>query len=154
MPQKNLKTRRCRRPRQAGQAMVESALVLLVFLMTLVAVIDFGQLMFTHQMMVERARAGLRYGMINAWDGTGDAIANVILYNKAHPNPTPTVSTFGLKRANIVVTRTAGTTADPNDVRLKVSIVNYKFKFLTPFIAKSFTNNYAVVQSAPLMYRN
>jgi len=27
--------------------------------------------------MVERVRAGVRWGVVNAWDGTGDQIANI-----------------------------------------------------------------------------
>lgn len=136
-----------------GQGLVEAALVLLVFLSTLIAVVDFGQLLFTHQMLVERVRFGLRWGMINAWDGKGDAVANVILYGD--PAPQEKGSTFlGLKRENLEVTQTPGTAMNPNDLRLKVRIVNYTFHLFTPMISRSFTNNYAIVESAPILHRD
>jgi len=148
----NLSHRRHYSQGQRGQALVESALILMLFLMTLIAALDFSQVLFTHQMLVERTRSGLRWGMIHAWDGSGDAIANMILYNQSTAG---TGGTFmGLTRANVSVTYTPATAANPNDVRLKVSIVDYKFRFFTPFIAKSFTNNRAVIESAPHLYRN
>jgi len=155
MPHKNLNPRQEKRKRQRGQAMVESALVLLLFLSTLIAVLDFSQLLFTQQMLVERTRSALRWGMIHAWDGSGDSIANIILFNQSTARPDAAfVSGFmGLKRANISVTYTEGTVANPNDARLRVAIVDYQYRFITPYLAKSFANNNAVVQSAPMLYR-
>lgn len=139
--------------RQSGQSLVETALVLLLFLCTLIAAVDFSQLLFTHQMLVERVRSGLRWGMINPWDGTGDAVANVIMYK--HWNPQQKGAPFlGLKRENIEVIQTPGTGENPNDLRLRIRVVNYQFHFFTPFISRTFTNNYAVVESAPILYRN
>jgi hypothetical protein len=128
--------------------MVESALVLVVFPMVLFAIMD----LFTHQMPVERTRSGLRWGMIHAWDGTGDEIANMIRYNQ--PTAGSGAAFMGLTRANISVTYSAPTVANPNDARLKVAMVNYNFRFVTPFLLNSFTNNRAVIQSAPHLYRN
>jgi hypothetical protein len=152
MRQKNPNLKPSRRAQQSGQGLVEAAMILVVFLAVITATLDFGQLLFTHQMLVERVRTGLRWGMIHAWDGTGDSVANVILYD--HPNPgNKRGSCLNLKRANVEVTRVAGTPADPNDLRLKVRIVDYRLTCFTPFISRSFTNNYAVVESAPILYR-
>jgi hypothetical protein len=151
MHPKNQNPSSSRRRKQGGQALVESSLTLLLFLMTLIAALDFSQLLFTHQMLVERVRVGLRWGMINSWDGTGDGIANVVMYNQ------PTAKTggayLGLTRANVQVAYSPATAANPNDVQVKVSIVNYRYQFLTPFIAHSFTNNGAVVETTPVTYR-
>jgi len=135
-----------------GQMLVETALILMVLVMCLIAIVDFSQLLFTHQMLVERTRSGLRWGMIHAWDGTGDGIKNMILYNQSTAKAGATFS--GLTRANIRVTYTAPTVADPNDARLMVAIVDYRYTFFTPFISKSFTNKNAVIESAPHLYRN
>lgn len=137
---------------RTGQALVESALVLMVLLMSLIAIVDFSQVLFTHQMLVERTRSGLRWGMIHAWDGTGNGIRNMILYNQ--PTTRSGATFAGLTPSNVSVTYSAPTAANPNDVRLKVAIVGYTYRFFTPFLAKSFTNNVAVVESAPHLYRN
>lgn len=139
-------------PRAArrGQALVESALVLFIAICTVIAIMDFSQLLFTHQLLVERSRAALRWGMINKWDGTGDKIANLIIYGRTSGGSGP--GALGLTRANVRVTYTPGTFANPNDARLTVAIVDYDYRFFTPFIARKFRNNFAVVESAPYTY--
>lgn len=136
--------------RRRGQALVETALILLIVICTVVAIMDFSQLLFTHQLLAERARAALRWGMINRWDGTGDRIANVVLFGRPAGGAGP--AALGLTRANVRVTFTPGTAANPNDARITIAIVDYDFRFFTPFIAGRFRNNFAVVESAPYMY--
>lgn len=139
---------------RSGQALVESALILLLFITTLVGILDVSQLLFIHQSLVERTRDALRWGIVQPWDGTGAKIQNMVLYRTATaPSGIEPPGFLGLVRANVLVTRTAGTVADPNDERLQIAIVNYNFNFFTPFIAKTFTNNSAVIESAPLLYR-
>lgn len=148
MRQKN--PNRDARRRRRGQALVESALILLIVICTVIAIMDFSQLLFTHQLLVERSRAALRWGMINKWDGTGDRIANMVLYGSPTGGTGP--GALGLTRANVRVTYTPGTAANPNDARITIAIVDYDYRFFTPFIASSFRNNFAVVESAPYTY--
>lgn len=136
--------------RDRGQALVESALVLIVVITTIIAILDFSQLMFTHQLLVERTRHALRWGMINKWDGTGDKIASMVMYGRPTGGTGPGV--LGLTRANVRVVYTPGTANNPNDARLTVAIVNYDYRFFTPFIARTFRNDYAVVESSPYSY--
>src|SRR5205814_3656855 len=68
-----------RRSTQSGQALVESGLILFIFLVFLIGTFDFGQYLYFHQSLSERARAALRYGIINAADRTG--IQNMAVYN-------------------------------------------------------------------------
>ncbi len=137
--------------RRRGQALVESALVLLLAITTVIAILDFSQLLFTHQLLVERTRHALRWGMIHKWDGTGDKIANVLIYgNPLSESTAPGV--LGLTRANVRVTFTPGTANEPSDARLTVAIVDYDYRFFTPFIAGKFRNNFAVVESSPYVY--
>jgi Flp pilus assembly protein TadG len=149
---KNLNHRPSRKQKQLGQALVESALVIFPLLLTLIAVLDFGQVLYTRQLLVERTRSAVRWGMINAWDGTGNGIANMIMYNQ--PTVKQSRTLLGLTRSNITVTYSPPTAADPNDQRLKVAIVGYHYRLLTPFIAGTFVNNCAVVESTPILYRN
>lgn len=144
---------RMRRARRSGQAIVESALILLVFLATLIGAMDFGQLLLTHQALVNRTREAIRWAVVNQWDGTGDKIANRIRYNSTTvPEGSPSPY-FGITRENVQVTYTAGTVANPNDEIITVAIVNYQYKLFSPWIAGSFTNNTSVVESAAMIYR-
>jgi hypothetical protein len=138
--------------RRRGQAFVEAALVFLVFVATFVGALDFSQLLFTHQIMVERVRAGVRWGSVNAWDGTGDQIANVVRYDSSTV-PDGATAFLGLTRANISVVHTAGTTLNPNDETIKVSIVDYDFRFISLWIARTYNGNYAALETAPMLYK-
>src|SRR2546425_3465774 len=66
--------------KQSGQAILESALIMLVFLLIFIGIIDFGQFLYFHQSLTERARAGARYGAVHTL-GDGSAAANVAIYN-------------------------------------------------------------------------
>jgi hypothetical protein len=141
-----------KRNRERGQAFVEAALVLLVFLAGVIGAMDFGQLLFTHHLMVDRVRAGVRWGEVNAWDGAGDQIANMVRYGSP-TQPDGAAPFLGLTRANVSVVRTAGSVADPNDERITVSIVDYNFRFFSPWIAKTYSGNYVAVETGPMLYK-
>ena len=68
--------------RQHGQSMVESTFVLVVFFSLLFGVIDCGQVLVAHQALVERVRSAVRWGVVRPYDGTGDQVANLILYGQ------------------------------------------------------------------------
>jgi Flp pilus assembly protein TadG len=156
MRQKNQNRKRMDVPvkhkRERGQAFVETALILLVFLASLIGAMDFGQLLFTHQLMVERVRSGVRWGVVNAWDGTGDKVANMVLYNSS-TIPAGATPFLGMTRANVSVVHTDANVADPNDERMTVSIVDYNFNFFSPWIAHTYSGNYVAVESAPMQYK-
>jgi Flp pilus assembly protein TadG len=148
----NRATRHCGKSRR-GQAMVESALVLLAFIAIMVATMDFGHLLFSHHTMVERVRAALRWAVVNPYDGTGDKVANMILYQQPTVPQNPQSTFMGLARSNLQITYTAANTSNPNDERITVAIVDYQFRFFSPWIAGSFINNASVIESAAMLYK-
>src|SRR6266849_5789644 len=95
-------TSRRRRTGQ-GSVMVETALIFIVFAGMLIGAFDFGQFLFIHQALVERARYAARWGAIN--DPTDSAsITNMVLYNQATTPPPGTGSYFNLTAGNVTVT--------------------------------------------------
>ena len=70
-----------RRRKQRGQAIVEGALTLLTFAALLIGILDFGQVIYFHQTLTERARAAARYGAVNPT--ATSAIQNVAVFNAA-----------------------------------------------------------------------
>src|SRR3954466_2492017 len=118
---------------QRGQAMLESALVLLIFVPVLMGIADFGQFIYFHSSLTERARAASRYGAVHTYtDGT--AIQNVAVYN----DPSPADGTKPL----LPYLTTSLVTATLNDVntdaaRITVTITNYPFNFISGFMSKS-----------------
>jgi Flp pilus assembly protein TadG len=123
---------RVRRARQKGSAMVEAALLGIIFFSMLVATFDFGQFLFIHQALVERARSAARWGLVNG--GTDlDGTKNMVLYNQSTTGQT---AFFGLTASNVTVT-----TSDLNtdNARLTVNVDNYSYKMISPYIAGNYT---------------
>jgi Flp pilus assembly protein TadG len=113
--------------------MVESALVLLTFFVMLIGTIDFGQVMFFHQSLVERARTAVRYGVTNPTNTAG--IKNMAVYNTVTGTP-PTVLP-NLTTAMVTVTNPG---ANTSGARVVVTISGYPINFLSPYITQSFSN--------------
>ena len=123
-----------RRKRQKGQALVESCLVMIPLLLMIVGIVDFGQFLFFHEAMTDRARAGARYAAVSPYDAT--AIKNMVLYNSPTV-PTGATGFYGLTAANVTVTPTPSTGA-PTYVAVKISGV--PIIMISPYLTKSYTH--------------
>jgi len=135
------------RSKQKGQALIESGLIVIVFLAMLISAMDFAQVVFVHQSLVDRVRSGLRWGSTNPYDP--GAIKNMIRYNQS-TQPDQVSPFLGIADSNITVTQfDAGAPTEG----IQVSIVNYPYQFLSPWLAKTFSNDMAVVQTLPTEYR-
>ena len=73
------------RNQRRGEVLLESALVLLALLITLIGALDFGQLLFFHQSFRERVRAGVRYAVVHTYDPA--QIRNMVVYNSTTAPP-------------------------------------------------------------------
>jgi len=83
-----------RRPRkQAGQSLIESALVMAAFMGLLVGMATIGESLFVKQTLADRARLAARWGALNRYDSA--AIRKVVLFGTAQPAPGDTAF-FGL----------------------------------------------------------
>lgn len=138
---------------ERGQTLVESTLVMLAFFSILFSVVDCGQVLVAHQALVERVRAAVRWGVVRSWDGTGDQIASLVLYNQPDEPRTATEGYLGLTRANVQVRYQPATPARPDDETLSVAVVNYRYRFLSPWLGQAFVNPHPVTISAPMAYR-
>lgn len=137
--------------RERGSALVEGALIFLVFTMMMIGVVDFGQFLFIHQTLTERARQGVRYGVVNdPTDAT--SIQNVVLYGQASGGSVPTTASsgdagiFGVLRSQVVVSAPDSAT---DDYRLTVKIQNYAYTIYSPLIYGSYTGP-NILASLPL----
>ncbi len=124
-----------RRRTSKGSVLVETALIFLVFAGMLIGAFDFGQFLFVHQALVERARSAARWGAIT--DPTDSAsITNMVLYNQATTPSAGTGSYFNLTAANVTVTNPGSGT---DDYRLNLQVSGYSYTILSPYIAGSYT---------------
>ena len=133
--------------------MVEATLVLLVFFAMLLGVIDCGQVVIAHQALVERVRAAVRWGVVHPFDGTGDQVVNLVLYNHLDQPRTAEAGFLGLSRANVRVRYQPPTAQRPDDETLTVSVVNYESHFFSPWIGKTIISPRPVLMTSPMAYR-
>ena len=118
--------------RRQGSTLVESAIMLLVFLVILIGILDVSQILFFHHLLNDRAHIGARYAVVHVYDAT--AIANVVVYGTASPEP-GAAGLFGLSPSMVQVHhRDAGTAWD----RVEVQVSGYNLRFLSPWIAGVF----------------
>ena len=67
--------------KRRGTTLIETALVLTIALMTFIGLIDIGTVIFRLQGLVERARTGARYAVVNTYNPT--SIRNVVVYGNS-----------------------------------------------------------------------
>ena len=76
---------RNRRCNQRGNTLVESALVLTTFLLTLIGIVDLAQVLYVNQALTERVRGVARAAAISM--ATPEEIRNLIVYGGPPPAP-------------------------------------------------------------------
>src|ERR1700674_3041825 len=79
-----------------GGTIVELALIFILFFALVIGIFDFGQFLFIHQALVERARWAARTGVANSY--TDDQIMNLVVYGQS---TTGTSGYFGLTKGTI-----------------------------------------------------
>src|SRR5580700_3204128 len=110
--------------RTRGQGLVEAAMVLVVFFALLLGVVDCGQVLYAHQALVERVRSAVRWGSLHPYDGTGDQVANLVLYDQPDDPRGAREGFLGMTRENVQVRYQPATTDRPDDELLTVAVVN------------------------------
>jgi hypothetical protein len=125
-------TQPTRRLRERGQALVESALVLIPFIAIAIGIFDVGYALFLHQTIGSRAQAAARWGAVNPYSAV--LIQNKLLYGT--PTPVPGQRPWlGLTGANVNVQHLdAGTSED----RIVVTVSGYSFPFFSATIVRTF----------------
>jgi hypothetical protein len=119
--------------RRRGSTLIESAVVLTLFLVMVIAVMDFAQVLFFHHMLSERVRAGARWAVVHAYDEA--KIRKLVASNDAAA-PDGSAGLFGLTPEHVAVARLGAGTADE---RVEVQVVGYSMRFLSPWLARAFT---------------
>jgi hypothetical protein len=136
-----------------GQTLVESTLVLLVFLAMLLGVMDCAQVLFAHQSLVDRVNTAVRWGVTHPWQGP-EAVTNLVLYNHVDEPREAQPGYLGLKPENVVVRYQPATAERPDDELLGVSIVNFEAHLFSPWIAQALVSPHPVLIIAPMATRS
>jgi Flp pilus assembly protein TadG len=145
---------RARRRANSGHVMIEAAFIFIVFFSLLIGAFDFGQFLFVHQALMERARSALRWGAVH--NGTADQITNMVLYNQS-TDPGNTTGYFNLTSSMVTVTPSTDSICLVQDAtvfptlykRLTVQIHDYSYIMLSPYSAGSY-NGPNILVAAPI----
>jgi len=134
-----------------GQVFVETGLIVFIFLAFLIGTLDFGQYLYFHQSLSERARAALRYGIINTGDRTG--IQNMAVYNDSAGTANGASALLPNFNTAMVAVCLPGDVdcSDPaatSNSRVTVTISGYEMVTFNLLVPRSFTNK-PIVVSAP-----
>lgn len=133
-----------RKAKQRGSALVELSLICLLVLGLMIGSLDFGQFLYIHQALTERARSAVRYGVTTSpVDTTG--VQNLVLYGQT-TQPRGASPAFGLTPSMVVVTTPDSGT---DDYRLFVKVTNYAYTIYSPMISGTY-NGPDILAGSPL----
>ena len=124
-----------------GWVAVESAFMIVVFMLFCLGTLDFGQFLYFHQSLAERARAAARYGAVNWTDRT--AIQNVAIYNDPAGAANGATAIMPNLTAAMVDVCLPGDTAcsDPaNTVDSRITVTISGYQMIRIIFPRSFTN--------------
>jgi len=108
---------------ERGLQLVETAIVIPIFLMLFGATAEFGRYFYEYTTLAKASRVGSRYLATAVVSGTEDAVAkNIVVYGNTTGTGSPLLT--GLTTSNVVITRQGGTPVLPQTVT--VSIVDFK----------------------------
>ncbi len=149
---------RVRRKKQRGAAMMETVLLLPLFLIFWFGIVDWGMTYYAHQTIVHNANLAARWAIVNGWDP--DTIKNVVAYGKTTGSGP---GMFGIDPAtNVKVDlcwfegsppveacydSSAGKTGaeyDPSR-RIQITVAGYTWRHFTPFFAGPYVGRTVVV---------
>jgi hypothetical protein len=138
---------------QRGQSLIEGTLVMLVFFALLLGVIDFGQVLFAHQSLTERARAAVRWGSLHPETGP-EPVRNLVLYGT--PGASAESGYMGLKPDNVLVSYRSAEAGSGEVETLRVEIVNFEAPLFAPWwpgLSHQLMNPRPVSVTAPVVAR-
>jgi len=134
---------------ERGNTIIESAFIFGVFLFMLIGVMDFGQYLYIHQNLVERARNAARWGAMRQYDITlHDQIQNMVLYNQPAAGSQPL---FNLTSSMVDVRNVCDNNPESPSYEVRVTITGYPFQMLSPYVAGAKVGR-DIVASSPTEY--
>lgn len=124
---------------------------MMVFFALLLGVVDFGQLIFSHQSLVERVRSAVRWGSLHPDSGV-EPVCNMVLYNRSTAPEDTSATYLKMKPENVVVEYRGDPAVDV--ATLHIEIVNFEAPLFAPWWSGTSANKLIskrpVSASAPL----
>lgn len=118
---------------ERGATLVEFAIALTVFLVSMFAVIEFGRALWAHNALADAARRGARYATLNL-ASDGEKVKNVVVYGDENGGTQPLVPNLSTTNVSVNYSQFG-----LNKGTVSVSITNYQFQFVLPLLGTSIT---------------
>lgn len=120
--------RRKLKDNERGSTLLEFAIGVTVFATAMFGVLEFGRALWVHNALTDAARRGARYAVLHT-AGEVNQVKNVVVYGNSAGTGNPMLD--NLSTANVSVNYSG---FGLNDGTATVSITNYQFQFVIPFI--------------------
>jgi Flp pilus assembly protein TadG len=136
-----MRTRTHPRPhRQSGQALIETALMIVVIITVVFSVFELSWLMYTYSVLADAANEGVRYAIVHSGADPAGTQAKVKAF--------ASTSMHDVSAISVSVTPPDGTYTPPNRVRVSVTYAYIPFlpQFITAPTMHSFAEGRMVAQ--------
>jgi Flp pilus assembly protein TadG len=127
-----LRIKTCRK-NERGSTLVEFAIGVTVFVTAMFAVLEFGRALWVHNALTDAARRGARYAALHT-EADEASVKNVVVYGNEAGTGNPMLS--NLSPTNVDVSYSG---FGLNAGTVSVSITNYQFQFVLPFVGTTIT---------------
>ena len=118
---------------ERGATLVEYSIAVMVFMIALFAVIEFGRAIWVHNALSDAARRGARYAALHSAANVAE-VKNVVVFGDPAGGSQPTVP--NLSTTNVDVTYSG---FGLNTGTVSVSVTNYQFQFVIPIVGTTIT---------------
>jgi Flp pilus assembly protein TadG len=119
---------------ERGTTLVEFAIALSVFLVTMFGVIEFGRAIWVHNALADAARRGARYAVLHSASEAA-AVKNVVVYGDPAGGTQTTVPNLTTDNVSVNYANSFGL----NQGTVSVSVTNYEFQFVVPIVGATIT---------------
>ncbi len=127
--------------RRRGAVLIEATLSILLFLLFVFTIVDFGIATYLHHTLVQRTRSAVRKAVVEMGVYDAATIKNLIIYDGG------TQPLMELTSASISVYRPPASIDGEGD-RLIVTVSNYRFPLLSYLVAASLVGKPIVINLA------
>ncbi len=118
---------------EKGSTLVEYAIGATVFIMAVFAVLEFGRALWAHNALSDAARRGARYAVLHP--PADPRVKNVVVYDNEDGGTQPLLP--DMSTDNVIVTYSDDFSV--NSGTATVTITDYQFKFVLPFLPATIT---------------
>jgi Flp pilus assembly pilin Flp len=118
---------------ETGATLVEYAIGASVVIMAIFGVLEFGRALWAHNALSDAARQGARYAVLHPEGDPG--VKNVVVYGDPDGGTQPLLPEMTID--NVIVTYSGDFSV--NSGTATVTITNYDFKFVLPFMPTTIT---------------